>query len=405
MENPLRHYLTAVATWFFSFGIHQVLFVWLLTIWLRESADRVGYAQMTVTLPTTLLVLVAGALADQYGGRRLAIWAQGFALIAPASLIVGLWLDTLSYSWLIFYALVLGISSAFLTPARDGLVTLFAAGRLQRVVALSTLMQFGLQLVGFALAGAADRFHPVYLVTCQLLALAFGIWSLVCIRVSVDTRQTADLRLLLKHLRTSLVDGSRQILRSPVMRATGFLNCAMGLFFMGSYMVTLPLLARDSYDGNASDIALMNAVNSAGLVVTIFLLVRLGELERPGRALLLSQLIGTFFLAGVALTSSFTVVLVLLFGWGICGGVALSTARSLIQGRAQVEMRARAMAFYIFSFGGAGALGSVYAGQLAEHLGAPNALLVCSGSMFVAVLLTFAFSRLASVGASIGDYG
>ena len=79
---------------------------------------------------------------------------------------------------------------------------------------------------------------------------------------------------------------------SASMRMVMFQNVAMALFFMGSYIVTMPLLVREVYDGSAHDLAFMNGANSLGLVVTILLLLRLGDVRRQGRALLLSQGIG-----------------------------------------------------------------------------------------------------------------
>ena len=50
-------YLIAISTWFAAFGMQSVLFAWLVTIMLREPAERVGYAQMSILLPGMLLIL------------------------------------------------------------------------------------------------------------------------------------------------------------------------------------------------------------------------------------------------------------------------------------------------------------------------------------------------------------
>ena len=62
-------YLIAISTWFAAFGMQSVLFAWLVTIMLREPAERVGYAQMSILLPGMLLILLAGAIADRVGLR------------------------------------------------------------------------------------------------------------------------------------------------------------------------------------------------------------------------------------------------------------------------------------------------------------------------------------------------
>ena len=81
------------------------------------------------------------------------------------------------------------------------------------------------------------------------------------------------------------------------MRVVMIQNVAMAIFFMGSYMVTMPLLVREVFAGGAQDLALMNGANSLGLLSTIVLLLRLGDVRRQGRALLLTQGLGAAVLA------------------------------------------------------------------------------------------------------------
>ena len=77
--------------------MQSVLFAWLVTIVLRESAERVGLAQMSVLLPGLFLILIAGVLADRIGQKRQAIWSQLFAAVLPLLLIFALLFDALSY--------------------------------------------------------------------------------------------------------------------------------------------------------------------------------------------------------------------------------------------------------------------------------------------------------------------
>ena len=115
-------YLIAISTWFAAFGMQSVVFAWLVTILLREPAERVGYAQMSILLPGMLLILLAGAIADRVGLRRQALWSQLFAALTPMLLIYFLYFEALSYSVIIVYALLMGLAQAFVTPARDGLL-------------------------------------------------------------------------------------------------------------------------------------------------------------------------------------------------------------------------------------------------------------------------------------------
>ena len=90
MLRPLHYYLVGTGTWFLAYGIQSVMFAWLVTMVLRESPERVGFAQMALLLPGTLLILIGGSYSDRFGGRRVVVLAQTFAVLAKASITVSI---------------------------------------------------------------------------------------------------------------------------------------------------------------------------------------------------------------------------------------------------------------------------------------------------------------------------
>lgn len=396
--KPLHHWLASTGCWSFALGIHQVLFAWLITIELGESAERLGYAQVAFTLPSTIFVLLAGALADQHGGRRIAVGFQLLSLIAPVALLVTYWQGALTYTTLIVYALVIGIAQAFVLPARDGLVALVAKDNVQRAIVLASIMQFGFQVIGFSVAGFAERVGVMLLLITQSLALLLGAYFLTNVRTAASEPARVNIgRSLVSSMLSELAGGAKVILGIPTMRAVLILNFSMGVFFMGSYIVALPILVRDFYGGGADEIALVNIVNSIGLISTLVLLVRIGNLARPGRALLISQIAGGCCYGLSGSNISFTVLLGLIFAWGACGGIAITMARTLAQTLVSPDLRARAMSFYILSFIGAAPLGAMISGWLAERFGAPATIQFCSAAVVIMAFLIHATTQLASV--------
>jgi MFS family permease len=344
---------------------------------------------MALLLPGTLFILVGGSYADRHGGRRIVMIAQTIAALAPLLLVGALVMDALTYGVMLTYAVLMGTAQAFVTPARDGLLTQVAEGRVQRTVMLTSMIQFGLQIFGFAVASLADVGGAVPILLTHASLLAVGV--LAFWRTRVARVPHAD---PMPPLLRSVVEGARTVFSSPSMRLIVVQNVAMAMFFMGSYIVTMPLLVREVFAGSARELTFMNVCNSIGLVSTIILLLRTGDVHHQGRALLLSQGLGAISLAAAAFAQSLGLFVFAVFLWGACGGIAMTMSRTIMQEQAPESQRSRVMSFYSFSFMGAGPLGALFNGFLVQQFGPQVALLTSSLLMLLVMLLVGAGSRL-----------
>lgn len=386
--RAIHYYFVGTGTWFVSHGIQSVMFAWLVTMVLLETPEKVGIAQMVMLVPTTLLMLVGGSYADRFGGRRVAMVAQSFGVLPVLLLLFVVASESLSFTMMIVYAVMMGCAQAFVTPARDGLLNQVAEGRIQRTVVLASLIQFGIQMVGLLAAGMADQIGPIAVLTGQAAALLVGVVAYRKIPKTVQ-KPKADQPPML----SSIVAGCRTVLASPAMRPVVLQNIFMGIFFMGSYIVTIPLLIREVYDGSSADLAIVHAANALGLVTSIVGLLFLGDIKRQGRALLFTQGIGGVFLAAAGFGFGFPVMVGCIYLWGLCGGVAMSMSRTIMQEQAPDDQRGRVMAFFSFSFMGAGPLGAIGSGYVVEAIGAGATLVVASVSMaFVVLVIGFTTS-------------
>ena len=391
-------YLLGSATWFVAWGIQSVLFSWLVTMVLHESPQRVGFAQMTMMLPSLFFLLIGGSLADRFGSRRLALLAQTLAVLPPLMLAVAVALDRVSYALMLGYAVLTGLAQAFLTPARDGMLSQVAQGRIQHTVLLASMVQFSVQLLGFQLAAAAGTLGATVVLIVQAATLMFGIFAYSRLNLIVPPRFVPTLLAptmarepMLQALGTSIRQGARVVFSAPTMRVVLAINVATGMFFMGSFMVTLPLLVRDVFGGTTAGLSAISTANVLGLVSTIVALLFYGEVLRKGRALIIAHAIGALGLGALALPMTFPVALVIIFICGASGGVAMSMARTIMQEQATEGVRGRVMAFFSVSLLGAGPFGALLAGFLAGHLGVHGTLLTVASAMGL-VLLWSAFA-------------
>ena len=391
--DRLNIYLIANATWFLAFGIQMVLFAWLITIELRESPTRVGFAQMALLTPTLLFILIGGSLADRFGGRLLSIIGQSCAAVGPLGLSLVILTDNLSFQAVIVFALWMGTAQAVITPARDGLLSQLAGGQVQKLVIKVNMIQFGTQSFGFLIASQADNLGAAVTLIVQSVVLAFGVVVFLMLKVDETLRPPSDVGFSQQILQ-SIVEGARTIRATPALATVTLQNLAMGMFMMGSYTVTLPLLIRQNYDGTSAELAGLNIINSIGLLLCNMVLLRMGGVRRPGRALIVSLSMAGLLLAATIFIKSFTLLLVAIFLWGIAGGVLMTMSRTIMQEQAPVDQRGRIMAFFSFSFMGSGLIGALMMGFLVEYFRAEGALLFAAIGVNVAAILVRIFSNI-----------
>ena len=393
MIKPLNIYFIATGSWYLSYGMQSVVFAWLVTIILNETPDKVGLAQMAYLLPGTIFILIGGSIADQFGGRKIALIAQCAAASMAAGLAVSMALTSFTYDKFLIFAVCMGCSQAILTPARDGLLPLVADGQIQRRVVQASMIQFGIQMIGFVLASMADTVGAVMMLAVQSIVLSVGAVAYFYLEVPLVKSARTQARML-NQLRASIIEGFRSVIASPGMRMVVLQNCAMGIFFMGSYIVTVPLLIREVYNGSSTELSLINAANSLGLFLTIVVLLRVGDIKRQGRALLIAQGFGALVLSLAAIQVSFITLMGILFVWGMCGGMAMTMARTIMQEQSDEHQRGRMMGFYAFSFMGSGPIGALLSGYLVAWFGPSTSLAIASLCMFVVVVLVGTQSNL-----------
>ena len=352
----------------------------------------VGVAQMALLLPATLFMLIGGSLADRFGGKRVAVISQTLAALPLGMLATVLWFERLSFTIMIAYAISIGSLQAFVTPARDGMLNTVARGRIQRTVIKVTLIQFLVQMGGFALASTADNIGGFLIIATQTFIIVGGAIALGLLP-KTEAHSHISQEPWVSAIGRSIAEGYRTVWSNSSTRMVVLQNFAMGACFMGSYVVTVPLLIRERYDGSAADLALVNLVNSSGLVLTIILQLFLRDIRHKGNALLIAHGLGAVILAMGALGFEFHYFLFMMFFWGACGGVAMSMSRTIMQEQAPNHQRGSVMSFFSFSFMGAGPVGAMLWGFTTEHIGPEMSLLIACTCMLIVVLTIIAYSK------------
>ncbi|MGD8829143.1 MAG: MFS transporter [Pseudomonadales bacterium] len=388
-NRPLRWYLTSTAFYLVPGGIQMVLFPWLVAVYLHESAERVGMAQMASQLPMLLLILFGGLVGDRMDQRRLLVGLQLGMMLPPLIMAGVIASGHVVYEWLIAWAVVGGSFGAFAQPARDALLNRVAGTEIQRVVTMAIGVQFGIQVIGFALGSTADRVGaPVLLVGMA------GFLLLAALTTSRIPRSAPVLRAPRRHPLREIAEGLAMAWRSSVIRPCIVQTFAVGVFFAGSYMVILPLMVRDLYSGSAGGIAMVFAANMLGTCTTILFLIRRGGVARPGRALLSTGLVSCAVLSLLHYELPEWLFYAVVYAWGMGGGISMTMSRAIVQEAAPDTHRARLMSVYSLGMMGGMPIGSVLLGWCVGQFGVRDAVFVPVVGMALVVVLLLATSRL-----------
>ncbi|MCZ6783263.1 MAG: MFS transporter [Proteobacteria bacterium] len=383
-------FLAGMGSWFGAWGLQNVMFQWLVVEQLSASAERVGTAQMAILLPNLMFLLLGGAIADRIDRVRALVRLHLAASFSCAGLAALVFYGWLSYPLLIGYALLMGTLQSFVIPARDAQLSDVVDSGMSRAVAGLTMVQHGGQGIGALGAGLANLVGaPLVLGLQSLILLAGTLATRRLPRVERPPRESrAPLRLV--ELRAGLVE----VMGSQVLRAVMLLNVSVGLVFVGSYLVILPLLVREFYGGGAARMGILAAVLPIGsIIINLGILVR-GGIERKGLSLLLGQGFAGLCLGGLAFGLPFWGAALSTVGWGVGAAFAINASRTLFQEHASEANRGRVLSVYSLAILGTAPAGALLTGFLAGRVGTLETLAIHSSAMTALILATLLFTQV-----------
>ena len=381
METRLTWYLVSSASFVIPLGVGQLLLPWLLAIYLEESATRIGLAQMIAQLPVVMLVLWGGWLGDRMDQRRLLIYLTGIMTIPPLVLAAIFYWGSVTYALVVVYSVIMGCFMAFVQPARDALVNRVAGQRIQQVVTITVGLQWGVQIIGFAIGSTADFVGPTILLLLISLFMGAAMLSVKLIPPLEEIEnETTD------GIVSQIKDGLRIAWSNLKIRTAMLQILALAVFFSGAYLVLLPVMIRELYGGGSLGLAGGFGFNLAGTVLATLVLMKTGRIRYPGRALIFGTLFSCSFLLTLTLPLVDWLFYLILFFWGAGGGLIVIMSRSIVQENAPDTHRARIMSIFSLAMMGGSPVGSLLMGLLIDQVGVHMATLFPVIGMIITAL-------------------
>ncbi|SEK52709.1 MFS transporter [Rhodococcus maanshanensis] len=374
--NFRRYYggqaVSMVGTW-----MQAVAQAWLV-LQLTGSGTALGLVIALQTLPVLLFGPYGGVVADRMDKRRLMIGLQ--SMMGVLALVLGILTVTNAVTlWQVYLlAFLLGVNNSFENPARQAFVLeMVGPEDLRNAVSLNSVLVNVARAVGPAVAGIIIAAGGLGL--CFLLNAV----SFVAVVVSLVTLDLDALRPAPAAQRRpgQLREGLRYVRRTPALLVPLLMMALVGCLAY-EFQVVLPVLARDTFGGDASVYGFMTAAMGFGAVVGGLFVAARGKTGIP--ALVAAATLFGVLIAAAAIAPTLWLELVILVLVGAASVGFLSIGNSTLQLEAEPGMRGRVMALWSVAFLGSTPIGGPIAGAVAEQFGGRVALAMGAAACLVA---------------------
>ncbi|MFT3790785.1 MAG: MFS transporter [Rudaea sp.] len=352
----------------FGFQMLSVAVGWQVYEMTQRAFD-LGLIGLVQFVPSVLLALPAGHVADQFERRRILIVSQTIVTAAIALLAAGTWLRWFSEAGIFAMLLVIGVAKAFEFPTTQALLpTLVPPALFPRATATATTASQAATIVGPALGGLVYAFgpHVVYALSTVLYLFAAVLFATLRSERPPPRREPATLK--------TLFAGVHFIRERPVVLGAISLDLFAVLF--GGATALLPIFARDILRTGPFGLGLLRLAPAVGALAMGAWLGRHALRRRVGATMFAS--VAGFGVATIAfaLSTSFALSLAALCALGAFDMISMVIRNSLVQLETPDAMRGRVSAVNSIFINTSNQLGEFESGVTAAWFGAVPATVI-----------------------------
>jgi MFS family permease len=335
-----------------------------LVLQLTHSGAALGIATALQYLPILFLGPYGGVVADRFSKRKILYLTQ--SLSGMLALVLGVLVATgLVRLWMVYgLALCLGLVTAFDNPTRQTfIIELVGPDHLRNAVTLySTLVNLA-RIIGPAIAAgliAAFGLAPCFIIN----GISYG-----AVVIMLAMMRAGDLLTTPPAPRAGgqMREGFRYVASVPVLGFTLLMMAIIGTLSY-EFQVSLPLLAENTFKGDAGSYAFLSASMGVGAALGGILFAgRQGAQPRQlagaallfGLAILAAAIMPGLPLAGLAMVAV-----------GMSSINFSSLGNTVLQLESSPQMRGRVMAFWSMAFLGSTTIGGPIVGWFSQAAGA-----------------------------------
>ncbi len=368
-SKPVRRLLIANGVLYSGIALQAtVLLKQVYDITGRKS--DIGWMGLAEFLPTALLVLVTGSVADHFNRKNIALVTVGGEVVTSAALMFYATGHPTSVVPLFGIAFAFGVARAFQAPAMRSMPPMVAPeGGLTKVIALYSATWTGAIIVGPAVGGFLYAIDP-WVAYLGSTVMIFASWAVLSVQTFLREPPPADPDNR-PTLRTA-VEGLVFIRHTPVLLAAIALDLFAVLF--GGAVALIPVIAKDRLGVGDVAYGWLRAAPGFGAAAMALWLAARPVKRHVGKTLLL--VVGVFGVGTVALglTRSYAIAFLALVVLSAADMVSVFIRVSLVPLLTPDEKRGRVLAVEAVFIGASNELGAFESGMAAQAFGAPAAV-------------------------------
>lgn len=377
--------ISNIGTW-----MQRIAQDWLVFELSGYDPVALGVAVALQFMPTVLLSLWAGVLADRVDKRKLLIGIQtGVAIQALAlGLLV---LSGTAQLWQVYtLAFVLGTLSALEVPTRQSFVSeMVGRDQAANAVALNSSIFNLARIVGPAIAGFA-----IVLVGTGWLFVANAASTIAVIAGLALMNPTELYRApAVARAKGQLREGLRYVRSRPDLMTVMVL-----VFFVSTFGITfftsLAIVSANVFGTEADGYGMLSTLLAVGTFTGALVAARRGSRGGPSLRLLLmsAAALGALEFIGAFMPTYLTFGLALV-PLGFATITFLTTANALVQTTVSAQMRGRVMGLYVLVLMGGNPIGGPLTGWMAETFGGRSPFYI-GGAVALAAALVCGYLAL-----------
>ena len=362
-----------------GFWLQQVVVGWL-TYEVTASAFWTSLALGLDALPILLIGPIGGVLVDNFDRKKLLAFVYGYQAVVTTIFSIVAITGNLE-AWHIFaFIFFMGLSWVISDPARMSLIpNIVPKENLVNAFALNS-MAFSVTRLGIPALGGVlivvIGTGPTLLLEAALQVCA------VCTALFLQVKHTDRPALRLPKVFSDLREGASYVLSQPLLIGLFTLTAMPALLIMPSIQGLMPVYAAEVFKVDAKGLGLLLSAVGAGSTVGTFVLASVGDIKAKNIVMLGAAVALALTTALFSINAFFPTAYLNLMVISAAMMTLFSVSSATVQSTVPDQYRGRVSGLYMLTWG-LFPFGSLAAGFLAEHLGAPHATQIAAGTMLV----------------------